>query len=144
MEHFIFSEGVWLGEGVITFAGSPDSVKFFTRWTIEREWEGVIACVQEVELHGLEQNSENAVLISEAKEGEFKISLENELMGKVTGKGVYDKKKVAWELRDQPGMEGYEVYELQENGEYKFHSEFSSPPFRTIIEGRLWKKEASS
>lgn len=144
MTHFIFSKGVWLGEGVIAFAGSPDTVKFFTRWTIEKEKDGMIACMQEVELHGLEQKSENAIHFTLLKEGDFKISLENELMGKVTGKGIWDKKKMAWELRDQPGMEGYEVYELQENGEYIFHSEFSSPPFRTIIDGRLWKTDASS
>ena len=43
------------------------------------------------------------------KPDHFKIMMENERMGKISGKGVVDKKTIAWELREHPGWEGYEI-----------------------------------
>lgn len=138
--HFIFQPGIWLGEGTVSFASFDEKVNFFTRWTIQEAVEGQIEAFQEVELSSLDQTTRNKISIIDPSKGEFKMTLENDLMGKVTGKGIYDELTVAWELRDQPGMEGYEVFKLQPDGTYQFHSEFSSPPFRTLIQGKLWKK----
>lgn len=144
MKHaFLFEPGTWIGEGSVSFTASTDTVRFFTRWNIAATNEGSFQCLQEVELLAMDQTTENRLVVTPQAQGEFAITLENELMGKVSGKGVYDNKKIAWELRDIPGMEGFEVFELQENGEYHFHSEFSSPPFRTKIQGRLWRQESA-
>ncbi|MFV0339879.1 MAG: hypothetical protein ACK5MA_04495 [Parachlamydiaceae bacterium] len=140
MAHFIFTPGIWLGEGSISFASFDEKVAFFTRWTIQEPVPGEIEAFQEVELSSVEQTTRNRMQISELTKGSFKVTLENDLMGKVSGKGIYDDHMVAWELRDQPGMEGYEVFKLQPDGTYQFRSEFSSPPFRTLIEGKIWKK----
>jgi hypothetical protein len=71
------------------------------------------------------------------------MELENELLGKVKGAGVIDEKTIAWEFHGTGGLEGFEVYELQDNGDYMMHAEYSSPDqFRTIIDGRIWKKNA--
>ncbi len=137
---FLLSPGVWIGEGEITFLQSPNKLKFYTRWRIDPSDQGIINCVQEIELHGLEQVNENRLIITDVGESGFKISVENELMGKLSGKGVWDPVRLAWELRDQPGMEGFEVYELLPTGEYQFHAEYSSPPFKTLISGKLWMK----
>ena len=69
------------------------------------------------------------------------MELENELLGTVKGTGVIDENTIAWEFHGTGGLEGFEVYELQDNGDYMMHAEYSSPDqFRTIIDGRIWKK----
>jgi hypothetical protein len=143
MAHFIFTPGIWLGEGTVSFASFEERVAFFTRWTIQESTPGEIEAFQEVELSSVEQTTRNRMRILDISKGTFAITLENDLMGKVSGKGIYDEHMVAWELRDQPGMEGYEVFKLQPDGTYQFRSEFSSPPFRTLIEGKIWKKKTA-
>lgn len=138
--HFIFQPGIWLGEGIVSFASFEEKIAFFTRWTIQETNKGEIDAFQEVEISSLDQTTKNKFHFINPAKGEFQVFLENDLMGKVSGKGIYDESMIAWELRDQPGMEGYEVFKIQPDGTYHFHSEFSSPPFRTMIEGKLWKK----
>jgi len=71
----------------------------------------------------------------------FKIELESEQINKSVGSGLIDEKTIAWEFRSSEGMEGFEVYELQENGDYMFHAEYASlGQFRTIVDGRIWRK----
>jgi uncharacterized protein (DUF2147 family) len=68
---------------------------------------------------------------------DFKIELENSIVGKVVGKGVIGPKVIAWEFRrkDQE-FEGYEIYELQESGSYKMRAEFTAGDgLRTHVEG---------
>jgi hypothetical protein len=63
------------------------------------------------------------------------------MLGSVQGKGIIDAKTIAWEFRGHPDFEGFEVYELQENGDFMLHAEYSSlDQIRTIIDGRIWKK----
>ena len=72
----------------------------------------------------------------------FEIWIENDQMVRVGGKGVIDPKKIAWEFRGKDNFEGFEVYELVDNGDYQMHAEYASgDQFRTIINGRIWKKE---
>lgn len=141
-EHqFIFNAGYWLGEGKITFSASNEEISFATRWIIEEEENGEIKCTQDVEMTGSTDKVTNKLIFSKILLQKFQVQLENEMVGKVTGKGVIDSKTIAWEIRDHTGLEGFEVYERQDNGEYTFHAEYaSSENFRTLIDGRIWKK----
>lgn len=138
---FIFTPGTWLGEGKIGFSASSEEIPFYTRWIIQEEASnGTIICDQTVEMVESSEKVNNRLTISQITPLAFQIQLENDLVGKVSGKGVIDAKTIAWELREHSGFEGFEVYEIQENGEYTFHAEYaSSENFRTIIDGRIWK-----
>lgn len=138
---FLLEPFVWIGEGKINFQASKDVVHFFTKWTPVNLTPQELTFLQEVELHGLQQTTRNLFTFQLFKHGHLNVILENDLMGKVTGKGIYNDKTIAWELRDQPGTEGFEVYELQESGEYHFKAEYTAGDlFHTYIEGRIWKK----
>jgi hypothetical protein len=73
----------------------------------------------------------------------FLITLENVLLGSVNGKGLVDEKMIAWEFREDgsgTGFEGYEVYELQNDGTYIMRAEYSTDDqMRTIVQGNIWK-----
>lgn len=139
--HFIFQPGYWMGEGNVSFTASPEQLHFYTKWQSKSLKDGVIECVQIVEMQGANEKVTNRFLLSEIKEDSFLITLENDLIGKAEGKGVLDKETIAWEFREDTGLEGFESFKLQENGEYKVHSEYTSQDqFRSTIEGRLWEK----
>lgn len=143
---FIFKPHTWLGEGTIQFSASPDVLKFYTRWIVApAEKNGIlheIVVTQTVEMQGGDhENIQNNFTFSQADEQSFVLELENELVGVVQGTGVIEEKKIAWEFRGHPNFEGFEVYDLQENGDYLFHAEYISPDqFRSTINGRIWKK----
>lgn len=142
MQHeFIFQTGQWIGEGKITFSSSPEHLHFYTKWMIAPRTEKKIHCQQKVETHGNADQVFNDFHISEITDCGFTIELKNEHVGKIYGKGVIDAKTIAWEFRGTGQIEGFEVYELQDNGDYMVHAEYSSTDqFRTIIDGRIWKK----
>lgn len=154
---FIFNPGIWLGEGTITLSVSPEKLRFYARWVIAKSALGVIHCQQRVEMVGREEDMfnqfefsgfhfpENAIHklhdISDDSTLWFSVKMTNELIGPIEGKGVVSTKKIAWEFRNSLECEGFEWYELQDNGEYKTRSEFISPDRdRTIVEGRIWQK----
>ncbi len=139
---FLFLPGSWIGEGDVTFSASPDKVHFFTKWEVKHGDDGLIRCQQTVEIRGVEEQVTNSFTISSLTEKGFHILLQNEMLREVSGKGFIDTLKLAWEFREEETFEGFEVYELQENGEYHMHAEYSSPDqFRTIIDGRIWMKK---
>lgn len=143
MHHeFLFKPDTWIGEGKITFSVSPDHIKFYTRWNpIIIQKETALQWVQEVEMQGNMDKVSNSFMIQPLTDKTFAISLENELIGKATGKGVIDPNKIAWEIKSVDTFHGFEVYELQENGDYMFHAEYvAQDNFRTIIDGRIWQK----
>jgi hypothetical protein len=138
---FLFQAGKWIGEGRVTFSASPEHVHFYTKWEINPLEDLQIHCQQRVEMRGVEENVFNKLVISEITSKTFSIEFENEMMGKVQGKGVIDDTTVAWEFHGKEGIEGFEVYELQENGDYMLHAEYATEDqYRTIIDGRIWKK----
>lgn len=142
---FIFSQSVWIGEGRITFSTSPERIHFYTKWICERsqEKEGFI-CQQQVEMQGVDESVFNTLTFTNITENSFTVTLENDLVGSVTGKGVIDVKTIAWEYRTGSDFEGFEVYELQDNGDFMLHAEYSSPDqYRTIVDGRVWEKVSS-
>lgn len=142
MQHeFIFQTGQWIGEGKISFSSSPEQLHFYTKWMIALPKERSIHCKQKVETQGSDEQVLNDFKISDATDSSFKIELKNEHVGKVEGVGIIDAKTIAWEFRGNNQIEGFEVYERQENGDYAVHAEYSSSDqFRTIIDGRIWKK----
>lgn len=138
---FLFTPGLWIGQGKITFSVSPDHLHFYTKWLVETPSDGIILCRQEVETEGREWPLINTFNISKITEEGFSIDLSNDLLNHIPGKGVLDPKTIAWEFRGNPDFEGFEVYELQDNGDYMLHAEFvSTENFRTIVDGRIWKK----
>jgi hypothetical protein len=138
---FIFSPGVWVGEGRITFSTSPEHIRFYTRWSINELVPGAFQANQDVEMEGTNEKLTNSFVFSDVTPTSFGIEIQNQLIGTSQGKGVIDTKTIAWEFRGNSNFEGFEVYELQQDGDYMFHAEYASPDqFRTIIDGRIWKK----
>ncbi len=143
---FLFSSGIWIGEGKITFTASPEVLSFFTRWeTKPGGREGELLCTQNVEMQGVDDKVINRFRVFDITPRSFAIELENDLVGLVRGKGVIAPNEIAWEFRGHPSFEGFEVYRAKENGDYSVHAEFASPDqFRTVINGRVWRKASSS
>jgi hypothetical protein len=138
---FILQPGLWIGEGKITFSSSPEFIKFYTRWQITQETPQELKAIQTVEMLGVSEHVVNHFNFQNFTFNRFSVYLENELIGKAVGTGLIEPKTIGWEFRGQLAFEGFEVYELQDNGDYFFHAEYASPEqFRTIIEGLIWKK----
>lgn len=138
---FIFLPGRWIGEGRVGFSASSDTLHFYTQWQINPIEGSVIQCTQEVDMPGTDK-SLNTFAISEITAVSFVINLQNDILGKVQGRGIIEPKTIAWEFHGQGTLEGFEVYEMQENGDYMMHAEYASQAqFRTIIDGRIWKKD---
>jgi hypothetical protein len=138
---FIFHPGNWVGEGKVAFSSTPEILHFYTKWLIEKADSFGIRSTQIVEIQGSEPSMNNQFVFSEVTPAKFVINLENDVLGEVKGAGVIDSKTIAWEFHSQGSLEGFEVYELQENGDYLLHAEYTSQDqFRTVIDGRIWKK----
>lgn len=141
---FIFKPGLWIGEGKVTFSASPEVLRFYTKWTVEKEKDQEIVCLQQVEMGQGESNLFNKFVFSHILSTSFQVELTSELLGTVQGKGIMDSKMIAWEFHGHAEFEGVEVYQMQDNGDYLLHAEYSSvDQFRTIIDGRIWKKAVS-
>lgn len=139
---FLFTPGRWVGAGRITFNVSQDLIRFYTRWIITQDEMGRLICNQLVEMQGVAEKVENHFIISDVVENKFKIDLQSESIGSALGSGIIDPKTIAWEFHNKTGLEGFEVYELQEGGDYMLHAEYASTDlFRTIIDARIWKKD---
>lgn len=142
---FIFKPGYWLGEGKVTFDNTKEHIHFYTRWVIEPEEDGLIICSQQVEMQGAEDVLSNRYSFSNIRNDSCIITIENELVSSVTGRCVIEPKTIAWEFRGHETMEGFEVFQLQDNGDYMFHAEYAgNDQFRTHIDGRIWIKHPSS
>lgn len=140
-QDFIFTPGIWLGEGKITFSASSEFIRFYTKWQISEEQDKVMKAIQTVEMQGVEEQVTNTFTFYDIQPNSFSVSMENNLVGKVVGKGIRDGKLIAWEFHKQEDCEGFEVYEQQENGDYFLHAEYGAPePFRTVVEGLIWRK----
>jgi len=137
---FVFISGIWLGEGKITFSTSSEFIKFYTKWQIVEESSGAMKATQTVEMRGIEEQVINVLTFTDISETKFAVTLENQTVGKIQGTGLRDHHVIAWEFR-QPQFEGFEVYELQENGDYFFYAEFCTPDqFRSLVEGPVRNK----
>lgn len=141
LHDFLFQSGIWLGEGKITFTTSPEFVKFHTKWELNRETPFTTRATQLIHMVGIERPTVNMYTFHHIEDGTFQIQLENELLGVIQGKGLFDEKVIGWEYKTDESFGGFETYELQENGDYFQHAEFGgNEDYRTIIEGLLWQK----
>lgn len=142
---FIFTPGYWLGEGKVTFDALKEHIHFYTRWMVEPEEDGLIICNQQIEMQGMEEILTNRYSFTNITKEGCLVIIENELVGGVSGQCVIEPKTIAWEFRGQSTMEGFEIYQLQDNGDYMFHAEYASQDqFRTHIDGRIWLKKSDS
>ncbi|MBI5346244.1 MAG: hypothetical protein HZB76_03785 [Chlamydiae bacterium] len=138
---FIFEPKAWIGEGVITLNMVEEELNFFTKWSVmDKDVVGKIQSVQEIQINGISENMRNDLTFFDFSEKSFCVEMENLNIGKISGKGVYDEKLIAWEFRDNDlNFEGFETYHLQKDGSYLMHSEYvTSDQFRTQIDGRIW------
>lgn len=138
---FLIKPGIWVGEGRMVFTSSPEQIKYYTKWTITPILDNNITVKQQVEMQGVDEHVNNQLQFTFLNDNTFLVKIDNELFGNVVGKGVIDPKTIAWEFRGKGAFEGLEVYELQENGDYLLHGEYTSTDqHRTIVDGRIWKK----
>lgn len=138
---FIFQPGQWVGQGIITFSTSPDRLRFYTKWTVQAMDRNEISSKQEVEMEDRNENLFNYFTVTDIQQDMFLLQLSSDLTGVLYGKGIISEKTIAWEFRGDPEFEGFEVYELQDNGDYMVHAEYFSDDYRTIIDGRIWQKQ---
>lgn len=141
MDDFIFSPGVWLGEGKITFTASPDFIQFYMKWQIRAESPHIMKATQIIQMQGIEESTVNHFTFMDLQANSFKVILESEIFGNVEGKGFTNNKIITWEFLKQADFEGFETYEKQENGNFLLHAEYGTEQqYRTIIKGIIWRK----
>ncbi len=141
MNHaFIFTAGVWKGSGSISFSMADDILEFTTLWTVLPSEDGNFYFSQEIAIQGLSETMRNQFTLRPLNNESFDIVLENQIIGKVMGSGLISDETIAWEFRrkDQE-FEGYEIYELQEDGSYKMKAEFTAGAgLRTYVSGQIF------
>ena len=140
---FLLKPSTWLGQGKIQLNMVAEELGFSTRWSVSNvDGDGRIECTQEIQVKGLSEVMHNQFLIHNLSSGEFSIDLENQALGRVTGKGIVNDKVIAWEFRVEAiGFEGFELYEKQDDNNYIMRAEYATDDhFRTLIQGRLWQQ----
>jgi hypothetical protein len=140
---FLLTPNTWLGQGKIQLNMVSEELAFFTRWTVNSvDGDGRIECAQEIQVKGLSDIMHNEFLIHNFTGGEFFIDLENQALGRVTGKGLINDQVIAWEFRvEEIGFEGFELYEKKDDKNYIMRAEYATDDqFRTLIQGRLWQQ----
>lgn len=136
---FIIASGVWLGEGKLSFTLSPNILRYYTKWTVAEEQDGVIVAVQEVELEGREENQHNRLIFRKSVSENFLVTYSHQILGDISGEGTISNKGISWRLLKHPEFEGVEEYERNERGGYQVHAEYLSGDFKTIVDGRIWR-----
>ena len=102
LHSFIFSPGSWCGEGKILLNMVEEELPFNTAWAVQSEdFAGKIACMQEIQIHGLSEQMRNELTFSNFHSKQFVVEMENQNIGKVVGSGVYDEKMIGWEFRNR-------------------------------------------
>jgi len=144
---FLLTPTSWLGQGKIQLNMVSEELAFFTRWNANQvDGEGKIECLQEIQVKGLSDIMHNQFLIYNLTTGgEFAIELENQALGRITGKGLINEKVIAWEFRiEEIGFDGFEIYEKQDEKNYLMRAEYATADqFRTLIQGRVWQQTAT-
>ena len=139
---FIFSPGIWLGEGKIILNMVEEELNFFTKWNLGgRDLAEKIQGNQEIQINGITESMRNELTFFDFMKSGFSVEMENMNVGRIVGTGVFDDKLIAWEFRNnEMNFEGYETYYLQDDGKYKMHAEYvTSDQFRTQIDGKIYR-----
>lgn len=142
--NFLFKPGNWIGEGSIELSNVEEKLVFYTRWrSLSADPDLMeIDSTQEIQVSGQSDIMLNQYLLSTFDTKRFDVELENQAWGKVYGEGMVDDGFIGWEFRNNDlGLEGYEYYQLQDDGSYEMKAEYASQDdFRTQITGRIWKQ----
>src|SRR5689334_22923900 len=97
MHEFLLTQSSWIGQGKIKLNMVAEELIFFTRWNIgDLDGSGRIESMQEIQVKGLSDIMHNQFTIYDVNSGQFSIELENQAIGKITGKGVINEKVIAW------------------------------------------------
>ena len=75
---FLFKPQEWVGDGTITFNEFGHGLKFYTHWKMNDSTDEKITCIQEIEVEGLMDKTQNRFTLTEIKNNTFSITLENE------------------------------------------------------------------
>ncbi len=142
LHHFIFSPGVWLGEGTVLLNLAKEELKYVTKFTVRKEKDSQIEVVQEIQIAGLSDLIKNQFYFYNIKPDRFKIRLESQNLGQLDGEGILKKSLLAWEFRiPEVGFEGFEVYNLSEDDVYLMNAEYTTnQDYRSKVRGKIWKK----
>ncbi len=138
---FIFSPGLWSGEGKIILSMVEEELIFNTNWSVQtRDFVGKIQCFQDIQIQGMSEGLRNELSFFDFQNKQFVVEMENPNIGRIVGKGLYDDNLIGWEFRNNDSsFEGFETYHLQPDGSYLMKGEYvTSDQFRTQIEARLW------
>lgn len=120
---------------------ADDELDFRVTWIVLAEDERKIHFSQEVDLVSINEKMRNQFCVSSITPERFVIQLQNQLVKKVEGIGVITPETIAWEFhnRDQE-FEGFEIYDLQEDGSYIMRAEFTAGEgLRTHVKGWIRK-----
>lgn len=135
---FIFNARTWLGEGKIAIRHSPEFIKFYTKWVVDSECNGIIKAVQTVEMVGVKEKTINHFTFHEISETSFRTLLENEHVGKATGVGFLNEEVLSWEFTDKTTLQGTETYKKLEDGSYSVYAQYGTDKdYQTLIEGLI-------
>lgn len=139
---FLLQEGVWLGEGQVDLCQHGQQLKFHTKWKVGALVDGRIDAIQEVEIVDGHEKVINRYRFIKTAAQNFLIELENELFGKMHGKGVLSNESIAWEFHgDDLAFEGFEIFQKHQDGTFLSRAEYASDGEpHSIINGSLWKK----
>ncbi|MDR3625074.1 MAG: hypothetical protein P4L16_08065 [Chlamydiales bacterium] len=139
---FLLEEGVWLGEGQIELCQYAQQLTYYTKWKIGPLVDGKIDAIQEVEIADGHERVINRYSFFKTEAHSFQIELENELFGKVSGKGIISTGAIAWEFHGEDLIfEGFELFQLKNDGTYINRAEYATDGEpHSIISGTLWKK----
>ncbi|MBM3198791.1 MAG: hypothetical protein FJZ58_06015 [Chlamydiae bacterium] len=141
---FIFTPGVWLGEGTIFLSMVKESLAFFTRWRVlPKDDQGQVVCLQEIQVKGLSDVMVNRFVFLDIVPTAFHIVMDNHAIGRVNGLGIIRSEMIGWEFREQEmGFEGFEFYEKQSDDLYHMHGEFATlDDLRTQVHGKIWHQK---
>jgi len=144
LHSFLFTPGLWLGEGSIALSSLDEELIFYTRWmSHKKDKEGKILCVQEIEIKGLSDIMQSEYCLFAITETEFSFEMDNSVIGKVQGKGFVSPESISWEIVDSAGeLEGVEFYQKESKDLYQMRADYAtSDQFRTEIKGKIWRKE---
>lgn len=145
---FLFDSGCWIGEGQIELNALADKMIYFMRWratVVDLELQEYESS-QEIQIAGHTDIMYNQFLFTNFNRNHFDVVLENQAWGEVDGRGMVDDRFIGWEFRSNDlGFEGYEFYEMQEDGTYIVKAEFvTKEDLRTHIDGKIWKQMVPS
>jgi len=140
MQDFIFTQGIWLGEGTIALTSSPELIKFYTKWEIEPLINDLIKATQIIQMQGVKESTRNTLTFMNITQETFDVIIENQYFEQVIGKGLRTEHTLSWNFNQNSTFEGFESYKKLKNNELFLQAKYGCDQHRTLIEGILWQK----